>query len=207
MANRFVADLHFGHKNVLAFDARPFGTIEEHDAMLVEKWNSITEMTDDVWILGDISWHNATKTFEIFRQLNGNKHLVRGNHDSKLLRNKDIQKLFVEILDYKELEIGNDKSIVLSHYPIPCFKNHYYGWLHFYGHVHTSYEENIMVRCRYEMEELYNIPCKMYNVGAMAPWMDYTPKTADEIVTNWCQFHKNFTNKNKQVNCHVSKGM
>lgn len=195
MANRFIADLHFGHKNVLAFDARPFGTIEEHDATLIKKWNAATEMADDVWILGDISWYNATKTLEIFRQLNGNKHLIRGNHDSKLLRNKDIQNLFVEILDYKELEIGNDKSIILSHYPIPCYKNHYYGWLHFYGHVHTSFEENMMVRCRYEMEELYNTPCEMYNVGAMTPWMGYMPKTVDEIVTSWHEFHKDFNKK------------
>ena len=192
MANRFIADLHFGHKNVLAFDARPFDTIEEHDATLIEKWNAATEMDDDVWILGDISWYNATKTLKIFRQLNGNKHLIRGNHDSKLLRNKDIQNLFVEILDYKELEIGNDKSIILSHYPIPCYKNHYYGWLHFYGHVHTSFEENMMVRCRYEMEELYDTPCEMYNVGAMTSWMGYMPKTVDEIVTSWHEFHKDF---------------
>lgn len=32
------------------------------------------------------------------------------------------------------------------------------------------------------MEELYTTPCQMFNVGAMIPWMDYTPRTLDEII-------------------------
>lgn len=32
------------------------------------------------------------------------------------------------------------------------------------------------------MEELYTTPCQMFNVGAMMPWMDYTPRTLDEII-------------------------
>ena len=70
---------------------------------------------------------------------------------------------------------------MLCHYPIPCFKNHYYGWYHLYGHVHSSFEWNMMEHNRYLMQELYGIPCHMYNVGAMMPWMDYTPRTLDEI--------------------------
>lgn len=31
------------------------------------------------------------------------------------------------------------------------------------------------------MQELYSRPCHMFNVGAMMPWMDYTPSTLDEI--------------------------
>lgn len=33
-----------------------------------------------------------------------------------------------------------------------------------------------------QMEELYTTPCQMFNVGAMMPWMDYTPRTLDEII-------------------------
>ena len=134
----FISDLHFGHKNCLAFDNRPFKDIEEHDSMLIRMWNNVVGIDDDVWILGDISWHNATKTIEIFKQLNGIKHLCRGNHDSKLLRNKQVQELFVEICDYKEIQLDNKYGIVLSHYPIPCYNHHYYGWYHLYGHVHDG---------------------------------------------------------------------
>lgn len=136
---------------------------------------------DDVWILGDISWHGAMKTIEIFNQLNGTKHLCVGNHDKKLLKNRDVQALFCEIVDYKEIKDAN-KFIVLSHYPIPCFNRHYYGAIHLYGHVHSSFEWNMMEHVKLEMKELYDKPCNMYNVGCMIYYMNFTPRTLDEII-------------------------
>lgn len=180
--NYFISDLHFGHKNALSFDNRPFGTIEKHDEYIMNRWNETVGMDDDVYILGDFSWYNATRTLEIFNELNGFKHLIKGNHDSKLLRNRDIQKLFVEILDYKELCLSDGKTVVLCHYPIPCFNHHYYGHYHLYGHVHDSFEWKMMLNIKYQMEELYDKPCEMYNVGAMIPYINYTPKTLEEIL-------------------------
>lgn len=185
MAYYFISDLHFGHKNVLAYDNRPFKTIEEHDKALIERWNNVVGFEDEVFILGDVSWYNATKTIEILKSLNGIKHLIIGNHDGKLLKNKGFRDQFVEITNYKEidLEYPFKTGIVLSHYPIPCFNHHYYGWYHFYGHVHSGFEWNMMKRVKYEMKELYDKPCEMYNVGAMIPYMNYTPRTLEEIVT------------------------
>ena len=80
--NYFISDLHLGHKNVLKFDNRPFINIEEHDKTIIDNWNSKVNDKDDVYVLGDISWHNATKTIEIFKQLKGHIHLVQGNHDN-----------------------------------------------------------------------------------------------------------------------------
>lgn len=177
----FISDLHFGHKNILSFDNRPFVNVEEHDESLIEAWNKKIGIDDDVWILGDISWHNSTKTIEIFNKLNGIKHLCKGNHDNKLLKNRQVQNLFVEICDYKEIQLDNGKGVVLCHYPIPCFNNHFYGWYHLYGHVHNSFEWNMMERNRYEMTELYDKPCKMYNVGCMMSYMNFEPKTLTEI--------------------------
>lgn len=180
--NYFISDLHFGHKNCLAFDNRPFTDIETHDNTIINNWNNVVGIDDDVYILGDISWYNTTKTIEIFKALNGNKHLIKGNHDNKLLKNRELQLLFVEICDYKELSLENGKGIVLSHYPMPCFKNHYYGWFHLYGHVHSSFEWNMMENVKRQMIELYTTPCLMYNVGCMLPYMNFTPKTLDEIL-------------------------
>ncbi len=178
----YIADLHFGHRNILAFDARPFIDINAHDETLIKNWNAVVGIEDEVYILGDISWHNATHTIEIFNQLNGIKHLIIGNHDKKLLRNQDIRKLFVEITDYKEITFDDGGGIVLCHYPIPCFNNHYFGWYHLYGHVHNSFEWHMMENVKLQSEELYNKPCKMYNVGCMVGYMDYTPKTLQQIL-------------------------
>ena len=39
-----------------------------------------------------------------------------------------------------------------------------------------------MERVKYEMTELYDKPCMMFNVGAMLDYMDFTPRTLDEIL-------------------------
>lgn len=180
----FISDLHFGHKNCLAFDNRPFISVQDHDEELIRRWNDTVGIDDEVYILGDISWHGSTKTIEIFRRLNGKKYLIKGNHDDKLLRNAELRAEFIEITDYKELYLDSSTAIVLCHYPIPCFRNHYYQWYHLYGHVHTSFEHNMMLNIKRQMEELYSINCRMYNVGCMLPEMDYTPRTLSEIINN-----------------------
>lgn len=181
MSTYFISDLHFGHRNVLAFDNRPFDTIEEHDEALIQRWNERVTAKDEVWVLGDISWYDPRKTAELLQRLNGTKRLCIGNHDAKLLTQKCVREQFAEITDYKELKLG-DKMVILCHYPIPCFKNHYYGWYHLYGHVHNTFEWNITERTKREMIELYDKECRMYNVGCMMSYMDYTPRTLEEII-------------------------
>lgn len=182
MSTFFISDLHLGHVNCLAFDNREFPNIEAHDNTIIERWNNAVSIDDDVWILGDISWYNATKTVELFKRMNGTKYLCAGNHDKRLLKNKDVQGLFAEITSYKELQLTDGFGIVLCHYPIPCYNHHYYGWVHLYGHVHTSFEWNMMKQVQYEMQALYDRKSRMYNVGCMVPGMDYTPRTLDEIL-------------------------
>lgn len=181
----FISDMHFGHKNVLAFDNRPFDNIEQHDNALIRNWNNAVNIDDDVYILGDISWHNATRTLEIFNTLNGNLHLIKGNHDIKLLKGRDLRERFVEITDYKELSYGDDgKKIVLSHYPIPCFNHRYEGWIHLYGHVHNSTDWNTMEYTKRILESR-GTSCNMYNVGVMMSYMDYTPRILREIINSY----------------------
>ena len=50
----YIADTHFSHENVIQFDSRPFTTIEEHDRVLIERWNSVIKSKNDhVHVLGD----------------------------------------------------------------------------------------------------------------------------------------------------------
>lgn len=180
----FISDLHFGHKNCLAFDNRPFNSIEENDETIIKNWNNTVGIDDDVYLLGDISWYNSTKTIEIFNNLNGHIHLIKGNHDGRLLKNRELQSRFCEITDYKELSLNDGHIVVLCHYPIPCFNNHYYGSYHLFGHVHTGFEDNIMEQVKYQMTALYDKPCNMWNVGCMKDYMNYTPRTLEEIIKN-----------------------
>lgn len=196
----FISDLHIGHTNVLAYDNRPFTTIEEHDSVIMQKWNAKVTESDDVYILGDIGFANAEKTAEYYKQLHGNKHLILGNHDKMFFKKsneKFFKNVFCEVVHYMELYLNKKHSIVLCHYPMPCFKNSFHGWLHFYGHVHTSFDWNMMEHNKMLIQNLYSKNpeeggnktdvCRMYNVGCMIPYMNYEPRSVDEILaTDGC---------------------
>lgn len=176
----YISDWHYGHKNCLAFDNRPFTTIEQMNTALVGRWNSVVKPGDSVYVLGDMFWCNADTAIPILNSLAGEIFLVKGNHDRCHIKRFVDQ--FVKVSEYMEIE-DKDRKVVLCHYPIPCFKNHFYGWYHLYGHVHNSFEYNMMEQTKFLMKELYDRQCNMFNVGAMMPWMDYTPRTLNEIIS------------------------
>lgn len=171
----FTSDLHFGHKNVIRFDNRPYTTVEEMDADLIARWNAKVGKGDTVYILGDFSWYGTDKTRDILNSLNGKKFLIRGNHD----RTHGLEKYFEDICDYKELRLQDGNMITLCHYPIPFFNRHHYGAYMLYGHVHNSQEWNMTESYRRALQEL-DIPCEMYNVGCMV--RNYEPVTLAEIL-------------------------
>lgn len=128
-ANRklYISDWHYGHNNILAFDNRPFKTVEEMNAALVERWNAAVHPGDTVYVLGDMFWCNMQEAISVLNQLNGQVFLIKGNHDR--CSDGRFLKKFVKVTEYLEVE-DSDRKVVLCHYPIPCFKNHYYGWYH-----------------------------------------------------------------------------
>ena len=175
----YIADWHYDHANILAFDNRPFKTIQEMNETLIERWNNAVSAGDTVYVLGDMFWCKASEAVPVLNKLNGQKFLIKGNHDR--CNSGEFIKKFVKVTEYLEVE-DNGRNVVLCHYPIPCFKNHFYGWYHLYGHVHNSFEANMMEHNKYLMEELYSKQCNMFNVGAMMPYINYTPRTLDEIL-------------------------
>lgn len=173
----YIADWHYGHANCIAFDNRPFKDVEEMNKELIRRWNKTVDKGDVVYILGDMFWCKMDEAISILDSLNGQKILVKGNHDR--CNDGRFVKKFAKITDYLEVD-DEGRKVVLCHYPIPCFKNHFYNWYHLYGHVHSSFEANMMENIKYQMKALYDKPCEMYNVGAMH--IGYTPRTLDEIL-------------------------
>lgn len=183
MTDYFISDVHFGHKNCLAFDNRPFMDIESHDNVLVNNWNNTVNIDDHIYILGDVSYHNVTKTVDIINGLNGNKTLIIGNHDRKFLKNKQFRECFIEISNYKEVDIGNGKKLILCHYPLASFDGQFRHNIHLYGHVHNSDQFRLTEYLKRTTEDLRGDgTCRMYNVGAMLDYIDYTPRTLEEIL-------------------------
>ena len=84
---------------------------------IIENWNAIIQPDDDVYILGDIVLSDINSGIAALKQLKGNIHIIRGNHDSesRLTLYKDCQNV-VEVCDGKFLKVGK-QTFFLSHYP------------------------------------------------------------------------------------------
>jgi len=81
MATFFTADTHFGHANIINYSNRPFATVEEMNETLIRSWNSTVSPEDCAYILGDFAYRSAKPIEEYLKRLNGEKHLLSGNHE------------------------------------------------------------------------------------------------------------------------------
>ena len=179
---RYIADLHFDHEDIIAYDNRPFDSAEEMNEKLVENWNQVvTDPEDMTWILGDFCTGNAERWEAILGRLKGRKGLILGNHDDAVVT-ASVLDHFEDVAPYREITAG-DRHVVLSHYPMLAFRDQYFGWYHLYGHVHSSYEWNVTENAKRLLKKLYarNDICRMANVGAMMPYMDYRPRSLEEL--------------------------
>lgn len=200
--NFYIADCHFGHKNILRFDNRPFGDLHQMEEVMIMLWNAAVRKGDTVYILGDFCWGKSDEWLRIIRQLNGTKVLITGNHDLTSFP-PELKNQFADITPFKEI-VDNGKNnsgrkVLMSHYPMPFYKranNDKYYML--CGHVHNTAENQILERLIQELRNnqssfsgAHAANCgQIYNVGCMMPWMDYTPRTLDEIITCWDCFHQ-----------------
>ena len=103
ISNYYISDLHWSHRNILAFDNRPYFTIDEMNAALIHNWNSVVTSEDSVYVLGDMSWDTKENTLNMLSKLNGKKYLIRGNHDTEFQCSNKPSQGFVWIKDYVEL--------------------------------------------------------------------------------------------------------
>ncbi len=132
--NKYViSDTHFGHEQIIRYEIRPFSSIEEMDACLIQNWNDTVSNDDIVYHLGDVSAYDTIKTAEIIRQLNGYKVLVMGNHDEHLTPKEWLEIGFDEVSAYPILV---DCWYLLSHKPLYINSNMPYA--NIFGHVHNN---------------------------------------------------------------------
>ena len=181
MKIRYIADMHFDHEAIIAYDNRPFDSVSQMNDEMIRRWNAAVGADDLTWIVGDFCMGDGDRWRALLRELNGKKALIIGNHDDPESV-RAAADLFEDVAEYRETADGEQK-IVLCHYPIPSFKDHYFGTVHFYGHVHSAFEWNIAENSKRLLKNLYarQDVCRMANIGAMLPYMGYTPRTLEEI--------------------------
>lgn len=152
----FTADTHFNHPFVAK--TRNYQTAEEHDELLIERFNKIVTKRDHLWILGDLGMGSLSVILPMAARLNGVKHLVFGNHDAghpMQRRSAAKQRRYCEVFDsvhlHEQVRIGGHR-VNLSHFPRQGDHkeiDRYPEWrlrderlplLH--GHVHAAWAES-----------------------------------------------------------------
>lgn len=149
----FISDIHFGHKNIIKHCNRPFlpivssngnviSAVEVMDQVISQNWNDNIKKNDTVYFLGDLSFYSVEKTIDIVNRLNGKKYWISGNHDSKLIKHKELTSLFEWVKPIETIHIqdpdakGGRNKIILCHYPLMSWDSSYHGSWHLHGHSH-----------------------------------------------------------------------
>lgn len=192
--NYYIADTHFGHANIIRFDERPFKDTLEMEQTLIKNWNERVTKDDVVYILGDFCWGTEKDWLRILDKLNGAKVLIKGNHDLKN-PSATLKSKFRQICDYKEIT-DHRRRIIMSHYPLMFYRASYGDdvW-HFCGHTHNRTAEEFkrqeftrdLIKSK---SEDYDNRGHIINVGCMMDYIDYTPRTADELIEWWHKYYE-----------------
>lgn len=119
--NYYTADTHFNHAFVAS--TRNFGSAEEHDEALIERFNREITKRDHLWILGDLCMGSLAEGLKQASRLNGIKHLVLGNHDASHPMHKKSHSSMRRYLDvFESVHLHEQHTIEghkvnLSHFP------------------------------------------------------------------------------------------
>jgi calcineurin-like phosphoesterase family protein len=157
----FTSDTHYNHTNICrsvtnwrdadgnvpVHNTRDFKSLSHMNDYIVNFINSRVRENDILFHLGDWSFGGFENIEEFRNRINcKNIHLILGNHDHHIERNKaNIQRLFSSVNQYLRLSVSikpgttmylGDYDFVLMHYPIASWHNMNDGVIHLHGHVH-----------------------------------------------------------------------
>lgn len=160
----FTSDLHFFHGNrpgeakfrgPMKWSRRSelWADVDEMNHGLIEMWNAKVAPGDEVHVVGDFSFGKLGETLEVFRQLNGNKHLVRGNHDW-LCKKAEFNAAWASVCDLRTVKVADPDArngkqrIVLCHYAMRVWNESHHGAWMLHGHSHGNLQDGCTGKLR-----------------------------------------------------------
>ena len=129
------SDTHFGHAGVCRFTEadgvtkiRPWTDPDEMDEEMIKRWNATVRPNDKLYHLGDVVINR--KSLKTLSRLNGDKVLIRGNHD--IFRDDEYRLYFRELRAYHVMN-----GMILSHIPLHEASLGRFG-VNIHGHLHSN---------------------------------------------------------------------
>ncbi len=148
----FTSDPHVGH--ILLSAIRGFASVEEHNEVIIERWNNTVGVKDTVFVAGDAVMGRRSISLQLYTRMNGIKHLITGNHDdcwsghpNSWAKHGEYKKVFASIQPFLQVTIDG-QLVLISHFPYTADSIHrpQYNqyrlrdegnWL-LHGHTHSS---------------------------------------------------------------------
>ena len=145
MTKTFVtADPHFSHWGVCKFlrsdgitKLRPWDDPRDMDEELVDRWNSVVNNADRVYLLGDVCFKKSH--IHILGRLKGRIVLVKGNHDTL-----PINSYLPYVDDIRACVVK--KGFILTHVPIHPDSLERWG-VNIHGHLHANKLRDKRYKC------------------------------------------------------------
>jgi len=178
MPNVFLtSDTHFGHLGVCKFlkedgsKLRPWDHPDEMDEELVKRWNDVVRPNDKVYHLGDVVLNR--KALKTVARLNGDKVLIKGNHD--IFKLEEYTPYFRDIRGYHVLN-----GMVLSHIPMHRESISRFG-SNIHGHLHANRVTKPIGVDHDTGLVLYGNEIDPYYFCVSVEHTNYTPISLDEV--------------------------
>lgn len=125
--------------------------------------NRVVSPSDKVYFLGDVAMAKNAKTLDILLRMNGEKVLIKGNHD--LAKSNEYLKYFKDIRGTHQLD-----GMLLSH--VPIHPNSLSRWkVNVHGHLHYN---------RVTIGDTKVLDHRYFNVS-MECLDDYTPISLEDL--------------------------
>ena len=142
---------------------RPWTDPDEMDEEMVKRWNETVRPNDKVYHLGDVVINR--KALKIMSRLNGDKVLIRGNHD--IFRDDEYRLYFRELRAYHVMN-----GMILSHIPIHTESLGRFG-TNIHGHLHAN---RVMTEVwgEYVVDPRYHCVCVEHT--------DYRPILFEDVI-------------------------
>lgn len=159
----FSSDYHFFHNKIITYTNRPFKDEKEMRETIIRRNNELVSKDDNLYIIGDLALLNQAKIYKlkpVLDKMNGNKHLILGNHDESNPFN--YEKLGISTV---HTALFYNEDIILRHDPAAANVAPDKLWI--VGHVHILF--------RY-----LTTPVKCFNVGVDVN--NFYPVKLDEIL-------------------------
>jgi calcineurin-like phosphoesterase family protein len=138
MAIFVTSDWHLGEDRFDIMD-RPFDDQMSMVETLVKNHNDVVNHDDTVYVLGDVCYQKTPEYLKYAGYFNGNKILVRGNHDRNI-SDEEFSPYFKKIIPEGEgIELHYeplDVPLFLTHYPSCGVPDRF----NLVGHIHSTWK-------------------------------------------------------------------